>query len=141
MPRRPDRRHVLFLALGAAFAARAPSGARAEAARDGVDVIGTVVILAPFNLSVVRKGKVRAIMTVVANLDVGDGPLRERIVREIPRVRDSYLRYLDPYVDQLDMKTAVDVPRLTRLLQKATDGLYGSGQAAVLITHATMRRM
>lgn len=115
--------------------------ARAEASRDGADVIGTIVILAPFNLSVVRKGKVRAIMTVVANLDVGDNPLRERIVREIPLVRDSYLRYLDPYVDQVDMKTALDVPRLTRLLQKATDGLYGSGQASVLITHATMRRM
>lgn len=117
------------------------TAARAEASRDGVDIIGTVVILAPFNVSVVRKGKVRAIMTVVANLDVGDGPLRERIAREVPLVRDSYLRYLDPYVDQLDMKTSLDVPRLTRLLQKATDGLYGAGQASVLITHATMRRM
>lgn len=141
MPCRPHRRHVLSLAIGAAIAACATPDARAEASRDGADVIGTIVILAPFNLSVVRKGKVRAIMTVVANLDVGDNPLRERIVREIPLVRDSYLRYLDPYVDQVDMKTALDVPRLTRLLQKATDGLYGSGQASVLITHATMRRM
>lgn len=137
----PHRRHLLSLAFGAALAAAARGHARAEAARDGVDIIGSVVILAPFNLSVVRRGKVRAIMTVVANLDVGDNALRERIAREVPLVRDSYLRCLDPYVDQLDMKSSLDVPRLTRLLQKATDKLYGAGGASVLITHATMRRV
>lgn len=135
------RRHVLSLALGAALGLAGRRAARAEAARDGIDTIGTILVLAPFNLSVVRKGKVRAILTVVANLDVGDAALRDRIARELPRVRDAYLRGLDPYVDRLDTTSSLDVPRLTKILQKATDGLYGSGQASVLITHATIRRV
>lgn len=140
-PMKVDRRHVLTLALGAgAFLARGRR-ARAEAARDGIDIVGNIVILAPFNVSVVRKGKIRAIMTLNASLDIGDGMLRERISREVPLLRDAYLRCLDPYVDRLDLREAPDVVRLTQLLQRETDKLYGEGATMVLITHAALRRL
>ncbi|PWR20525.1 hypothetical protein [Zavarzinia compransoris] len=140
-PRPLHRRHLLALALGAAAASLVrPRTAGAEAARDGSDTIGSIVILAPLNVSVVRKGKVRAIITLVPNIDVADEVLRGKLVREVPRIRDAYLRSLDPYVDRIDLKQAPNIARITEMLQRATDDLYGAGNTKVLITHATMRR-
>ncbi|MCF4165700.1 hypothetical protein L2U69_08600 [Zavarzinia compransoris] len=136
-----NRRHFLTLALGAGLAGAGARGARAEASRDGIDIVGTIVILAPFNISVVRRGKVRAIMTLVTNLDIGDAMLRDRISHELPVLRDAYLRCLDPYVDRLDLRQTPDVVRLTQVLQRMTDGLYGKGETRVLVTHATLRRL
>lgn len=136
-----NRRHVLTLALGAGLALAGTRSARAEASRDGIDIIGTIVILAPFNISVVRRGKVRAIMTLVTNLDIEDAALRDRISHELPVLRDAYLRCLDPYVDRLDLRQTPDIVRLTQVLQRTTDGLYGKDQTRVLVTHATLRRL
>lgn len=127
----------MALLAAAAFAPRA----RAEAARDGVDTIGDLLVLAPFHMSVVRGGRVRGIMTVAPNLDVTDAVLRDRITRELPRVRDAYLRALDLFIDRIDLRAAPNVARMTELLQAATDQLYGNGTTKVLITHATIRRM
>ncbi|MFA5122521.1 hypothetical protein [Zavarzinia sp.] len=133
----------LTLALATALvpAATPVSPARAEAARDGVDVVGSVVSLAPLHISVVRDGKIRGILTLTPNLDVTDTALRDRVAREYPRLRDSYLRALDPYIDRLDVRAAPDVVQMTRLLQRATDGLYGDGTVTVMIIHATLRRL
>jgi hypothetical protein len=140
-PRFMNRRHLVTLLLGAAVAALpGPRPALAEAARDGADTIGTIVILAPLNVSVVRKGKVRAVLTLIPNIDVSDNGLREKVVRELARVRDAFLRCLDPYVDRLDLKQAPNIARITEMLQQAMDTLYGAGSTTVLITHATMRR-
>ncbi|RJF89602.1 hypothetical protein D3874_23685 [Oleomonas cavernae] len=135
-----SRRHFLGLLAFAAMGLPA-AAARAEAARDGLDIVGDIVVLAPIYMSVVRRGKVRAIMTIASNLDVTDLDIRERIARELPRLRDAYLRALDPYLDRIDLKTAPNVMHMTGLLQKATDGLFGTGKTTVLITHATIRRM
>lgn len=115
--------------------------APADTRRDDVDVIGTLVVLGPFDLSVVRRAEVRAIMTVVVNLVVTDDVLRARIVAAVPRLRDLYFERLRRLAETVDLAGWPDVERIAALLQAATDQAYGAGTTRVLIVHAIMRRV
>ncbi len=128
-----------FLALGGL-----PLGAalaHADTRRNDAAVVGTLILLGPFDLSVVRRAEVRAIMTVVADLVVADDTLRARIVAEVPRLRERYLDHLRRLSETVDLAGWLDVGHIAAVLQAATDALYGAATTRVLVVHAIMRRL
>jgi len=73
-------------------------------------------------------------LTIEMGLDTRDETLRQQIAVSVPRLRDAFIRRLQPYALSLGRTTLIDLDYMTQELQTATDEVLKKKGARVLLS-------
>lgn len=74
------------------------------------------------------------ILMIEMGLDSPDEALRQKISLSLPRLRDAFVRRLQPYAMSLNASSLIDLEYVTRELQAATDEVLQKKGAKVLLS-------
>ena len=122
------RRLLLALLLTAPLAA--PAQAAEEKKKGG----GASFIQIPtMTATILRRDQRRGVLTVETGLDVPDNALRTRAELSEPRLRASYVQFLQTYATTLSGGLAPNADYMARELQRRTDQVLGKPGARLLL--------
>ncbi len=97
--------------------------------------------LAPFQLTVLSRGRPLGLVSLEIGLDVPDEDLRERVKASLPRLRDHMMRSLNAYGSRnIRFDQPLDMNRIAGRLQTIADAYGGDETITVLLINATMFR-
>lgn len=95
----------------------------------------------PLTVSVIEKKKLKGSLVVSPELELASGLVRARARRQMPVLRDAYLRALTAYVaTRFRSDRPIDVSAIAATLQRVTDAELGEGQARLLIVFVMLKR-
>lgn len=98
------------------------------------------LMLDPLYTSIVDGGRPLGLLMVGIGLDVPDKELRDRVERDMPRLRDGYVRALMSFT-AVNVRSwrQPDVVAMADRLQTVTDRLLGKKGARVLLAQVAIR--
>jgi hypothetical protein len=130
------RRHMLALALAAAFApAAALSPAVANAAGEQKKKGGGLSFIQfdTLTATVIRGDGRRGVMTVDIGVDVPNAALHQRAIISTPRLRAAYVQMLQAYASGLGAGVPPNADYMAQVLQRQTDAVLGQPGAKFLL--------
>lgn len=125
------------LALSAPLALAAGEG---QPARRKPTQSVSYVMVEPMYTTVIEGRIPRGLLLVEIGLDIPDAALRERVERELPRLRDAYIRSLMAYTAAAVRPwRQPDVVAIGDRIQKVTNHMLGREGARVLLAQTVLR--
>ena len=93
------------------------------------------------SVSVIDKGRLLGSLIVTAQLEMASSEARGRLRRQLPLLRDGYLRALAQFAaTRFRADRPIDVSAIAATLQRETNAQLGPDEARVLIGFVTLRR-
>lgn len=100
------------------------------------------IALPMLNIQVVKKLKLRGMLTIECVLDVQDAELATNVEHKLPRLQAEYNRILGKWAARYqDVRAPANIIAIKRELQAVTDRVLERSGAIVLLQHAMMRRI
>jgi len=120
----------------------ASDGERKTESKKGDLIEGSTFLpLTAFSVTVLRRFRVRGILSVSVELEVYNFSERRRIRKLRPRLRSAYNFALKHYANtRLNPKRPLKLRVLETLLQQETDKVLGDNIAGVMVANAALRK-
>jgi hypothetical protein len=130
-----DRRKLcaMIFAAPAAIGPRAATAAEGDAGEKKKGGGVSYIQLPTLTATVIRTDGRRGVLTVEAGIDVADADLRARAKMSEPRLRATYVAFLQTYAGELGAGAPPDADYIAHQLQVLTNQVLGRPGARLLL--------
>lgn len=98
------------------------------------------IALPTMSVSLLERNRIRGVLSLTVSLEVGGETRTRDVKKQLPRLRDAYLRTLSNLAQtHLDPQERINMNLLRKVLQRTTDRLFGPDAVSVLVQHALIR--
>lgn len=134
------KRHVLMaMLLVASMGAAAAASGKNDRMKLGES---PHLALEPLTVTVFRDSRARGLLSIDLTLQMAKASAKPDVEKIMPRLRDQLVLTLTRLAaNRVDVDRPLDLDAMGKALQAATDRTLGEGQARVLISGATVRRL